>query len=201
MIITYYLFALLGMELFQDVDGPSKREDGDGVSWSDQCGTYDNLTYYANNFQDFAASLVTLWDVMVVNNWFIIVDKFSRDSMLGGWSSIFFIVWWLTAAIIGMNLFVSLVLDTFLIKWDAVHGNRQEDEGLLDSDLDRFSDSNSWEGASSSEETVVSVWRGVKPFCTCAFTFRDVGKTAVCSVLLTWIVGVHGIFHAGTKSL
>ena len=153
MVIMYYLFAVLGMILFPDVDGASEKGGG---SWSNECGTYDNLSYFANNFQDFAASLVTLWDIMVVNNWFVILDKFARDSPLRGWSRLYFIAWWLTAAIIGMNLFVSLVLDTFLIKWDAVHGGRTDDEGILDSDLDRFTDSNSWEGASVSEETVVS---------------------------------------------
>lgn len=155
MVIAYYMFAILGMELFRDVDGPSDKSE-DGKSWSDQCGTYDNLSYYANNFQDFASSVVTLWDVMVVNNWFVFLEKFARDSALGGWSQLYFIAWWLTAAIIGMNLFVSLVLDTFLIKWDAVYGRRTEDDGILDSDLDRFTDSNNWEGVTMSEETVRS---------------------------------------------
>ena len=157
MVIVYYLFALLGMELFIDVDGESQGD------WSDECGTYDNLFYYANNFHDFASSLVTLWDVMVVNNWFVFLDKFARDSVLGGWSRLYFIVWWLTAAIIGMNLFVSLVLDTFLIKWEAVY-SQQSDDGLLDPDL-RFEESNNWEGSSSSGENLVSCWLRSEKFC------------------------------------
>lgn len=168
MIITYYLFALLGMELFVDVDGPSQKEESGDKSWSDTCGTYDNLNYYANNFHDFASSLMTLWDVMVVNNWFVFLDKFARDSMLSGWSRLYFIVWWLIAAIMGMNLFVSLVLDTFVIKWEAVHGRRlrQEDEGVQDGDLDRFSGSNNWEASSSSAENLVSY---VKYAIVCEF--------------------------------
>ena len=182
MAIAYYLFALLGMELFTDVDGPSKHLDNKtGLPLAEICGTYDNLTYYANNFHDFASSLVTLWDVMVVNNWFVILEKFARDSsLLGAWSRLYFIAWWLTAAIIGMNLFVSLVLDTFLIKWEAVHagvrrglggsggdggvvgGGAGEQGGMLDAgDFDRFGESSTWEGTSTSTENSVSecaVW-------------------------------------------
>ena len=111
-VVIYYLFAFLGMELFFDVDGPS---DPNGPCHPD----YDNLFYYGNNFHDFASSLVTLWDVMVVNNWYVFLDKFACDSFLGKWAKIYFIVWWLVSAIICMNLFISLVLEIFLIKWEA----------------------------------------------------------------------------------
>lgn len=111
-VVIYYLFAFLGMELFFDVDGPS---DPNGPCQPD----YDHLFYYGNNFHDFASSLVTLWDVMVVNNWYIFLDKFACDSFLGKWAKIYFIVWWLVSAIICVNLFISLVLEIFLIKWEA----------------------------------------------------------------------------------
>ncbi len=149
MVIIYYIFALLGMELFLDVDGPSSTKTPDGKDWGDKCGTYDNLHYYANNFHDFASSIVTLWDVMVVNNWFVFLDKFARDSMLGGWSKLYFIAWWLLAAIIGMNLFVSLLLDTFLLKWEAVHRIPGEDDGIFDDNLDRFANSSDWEATTN----------------------------------------------------
>ena len=151
MIIIYYLFALLGMALFSDINGATPN-----TGFVDDCGTYDNIQYFANNFKDFASSLVTLWDIMVVNNWFIFLDKFAFDSMLGGWSRLYFIMWWLLAAIMGMNLFVSLVLDTFLIKWDAVYGNQQEEDRILDEELDKFANSSNWEAtASNSPENLV----------------------------------------------
>ena len=151
MVVIYYIFALLGMELFIDVDGASLKKENEG-NWSDVCGTYDNLIYYANNFHDFASSLVTLWDVMVVNNWFVFLDKFARDSVMEGWSKLYFIIWWLTAAIMGMNLFVSLVLDTFLIKWEAAYANRTEDEV---SDKEEFVESDNWQATSNSTENMV----------------------------------------------
>jgi two pore calcium channel protein 2 len=110
-IVVYYLFAFLGMELFDDVDGPTKT--------CHPAPDYDNLLYFGNNFHDFASSLVTLWDVMVVNNWFIFLDKFACDSRFGKWAKLYFIAWWLVSAIICMNLFISLVLEIFLIKWEV----------------------------------------------------------------------------------
>lgn len=148
-VIVYYLFALLGMELFADV-GPAKDP-----NITLQCGTYENLTYYANNFHDFASSLVVLWDVMVVNNWYVYLQKFSRDSFLKDWSQLYFIAWWLASVVICLNLFVSLVLETFLTKWEARHVHQtersQEDEG-------RFGDSGMWETSSVHE-----VCRNCKP--------------------------------------
>ena len=47
-----------------------------------------------------------------------------------------------------MNLFVSLVLDTFLIKWEAVHGASQDGEGTLDPEGENFNITGNWEGSS-----------------------------------------------------
>ena len=110
-IVVYYLFAFLGMELFDDVDGPTTR--------CNPSPGYDKLLYYGNNFHDFASSLVTLWDVMVVNNWYVFLDKYACDSRFGKWAKLYFIAWWLVSAIICMNLFISLVLEIFLIKWEV----------------------------------------------------------------------------------
>ncbi len=123
--VIYYIFALLGMQLFMDVDRPSSD------STLEKCGTYDNLRYFANNFHDFASSLVVLWDIMVVNNWFIFLDKYGTDSFLGNWAKLYFIAWWLVAVIVFVNLFISLVLETFLAKLEAVH-LAQDEEGPSD---------------------------------------------------------------------
>ena len=128
-VVIYYLFAFLGMELFHDVDGPSDPSKGCKLD-------YDNQFYFGNNFHDFASSLVTLWDVMVVNNWFLFLDKFACDSFFGTWAKLYFIVWWLVSAIICVNLFISLVLEIFLIKWEAWNKNsvdeRSQGEALGD---------------------------------------------------------------------
>ena len=145
-IVVYYLFAFLGMELFDDVDGPSTKCDSNNLD-------YDTLKYYGNNFHDFASSLVTLWDVMVVNNWFVFLDKFACDSRFEKWAKLYFIAWWLVSAIICMNLFISLVLEIFLIKWEVWH--KQTLDGR--SQIGSLEDSAGWENqtGSSGEESQV----------------------------------------------
>ncbi|XP_078733783.1 two pore channel protein 2-like [Lampetra fluviatilis] len=77
LLVVYYAFAIVGMELFRGsiiyVDN-----NGTGVRNASACGSYEQLQYWSSNFDDFAASLVLLWDVMVVNNWQVFLDVFSR---------------------------------------------------------------------------------------------------------------------------
>ena len=138
-VVVYYLFAFLGMELFDDVDGPSTK--------CNPAPDYDSLLYFGNNFHDFASSLVTLWDVMVVNNWFIFLDKFACDSRFGKWAKIYFIVWWLVSAIISVNLFISLVLEIFLIKWEVWHKHSSDGRGQVGSLEDSTQTGSSGEGS------------------------------------------------------
>ena len=139
-VVVYYLFALLGMELFAGVkivNGGARHE----------CGTYDNLDYYANNFNDFASSLVVLWDIMIVNNWYVFLNKFARDSYLQEWSKLYFITWWLVSVVLCVNLFISLVLESFLVQWEAIHNHEQQEttegEGQTGSYVDSLMDETS----------------------------------------------------------
>ena len=111
-VIVYYIFALLGMELFLDIQGPI--QDVTKNCLEQQCNTNDNFTYVANDFSDFASSIVTLWDVMVVNNWFIFLENFAQNTVLVWWSKIYFVAWWLVSSIICINFFTALVVGTFL---------------------------------------------------------------------------------------
>ena len=120
-IVVYYMFALLGMEIFSN----AKIVNPDNVN---ECGSYDNLGYYANNFNDFASSLVVLWDIMIVNNWYVFLNKFARDSYLQEWSKLYFIAWWLVSVVVCVNLFISLVLETFLVQWQATLLTQEQQE-------------------------------------------------------------------------
>ena len=133
-IVVYYMFALLGMEIFSN----AKIVNQDAIN---VCGSYDNLEYYANNFNDFASSLVVLWDVMIVNNWYVFLDKFSRDSNLHEWSKLYFISWWLVSVVICVNLFISLVLETFLVQWEATILRQEQQEAAREEGRVGYADS------------------------------------------------------------
>ena len=128
-VVIYYVFALLGMELFQNNTALDTLNDGN--PFVNKCGSYENLGYFAYNFHDFASSLVILWNVMVVNNWYVFLDAFSRAT--NKWSQLYFIAWWLVSVIVTINLFVSLVLEVFLTRWETYHrkGGRETPPDLL----------------------------------------------------------------------
>ncbi|XP_068411718.1 two pore channel protein 2 isoform X3 [Eschrichtius robustus] len=78
LVVVYYVFAVIGIILFRGVivaPGNSSLAPDNG---SAPCGSFEQLEYWTNNFDDFAAALVTLWDVMVVNNWQVFLDAFRR---------------------------------------------------------------------------------------------------------------------------
>ncbi|XP_055000094.1 two pore channel protein 2 [Sorex araneus] len=119
LLVVYYEFAIVGISLFRGVVVPPGNSSL-AANASASCGTFEELNYWANNFDDFAAALVVLWDVMVVNNWQVFLEAFVRYA--GPWSKVYFILWWLVSSVIWVNVFLALILENFLSKWDR-HGN------------------------------------------------------------------------------
>uniref|UniRef100_A0A7N9B269 Two pore segment channel 2 n=1 Tax=Mastacembelus armatus TaxID=205130 RepID=A0A7N9B269_9TELE len=74
-------------------------------NFSMECGTYEQLGYWPNNFDDFAASIILLYDVMIVNNWQAFMEAYSS------WAKIYFVCWWFTSSVMWVNLFVALILE------------------------------------------------------------------------------------------
>nr|KAG5711120.1 hypothetical protein BaRGS_004764 [Batillaria attramentaria] len=125
LVVIYYAFAILGMELFHDVIVFDNITDSNATY---ECGSYRQLQYWANNFDDFAAAIVVLWDVMVVNNWMVFLEAYRLAT--SPWSYLFFVAWWLISVIIVMNLFTALIMENFIMKWDRSHQVR-DFEGSL----------------------------------------------------------------------
>uniref|UniRef100_A0A2K5NGR7 Two pore channel protein 2 n=1 Tax=Cercocebus atys TaxID=9531 RepID=A0A2K5NGR7_CERAT len=117
LVVVYYEFAVIGISLFRGVVvAPPGNSSLASANGSAPCGSFEQLEYWANNFDDFAAALVTLWNLMVVNNWQVLLDAYRRYS--GPWSKIYFVLWWLVSSVIWVNLFLALILENFLHKWD-----------------------------------------------------------------------------------
>ncbi|XP_041355059.1 two pore calcium channel protein 2-like [Gigantopelta aegis] len=125
LLVNYYMFAILGMELFHDVIKFENASIANSSSPLFQCGTYQQLGYWANNFDDFAAAVVVLWDIMVVNNWMVFLEAFRKVTT--AWSYLYFIGWWLLSVVIVLNLFTALILENFIMKWDkSLHSMGRE---------------------------------------------------------------------------
>lgn len=134
LLVVYYVFAVLGIWLFQGAITPpsnmslisnSSIENKTDGPFSMDCGTFEQLEYWPNNFDDFASSLVLLYNIMVVNNWHVFTDAYTRYTT--EWSLVYFVAWWLTSSVMWVNLFVALILENFTYKWDRSNALSVED--------------------------------------------------------------------------
>ncbi|KAM3918142.1 two pore channel protein 2 [Leptodactylus fuscus] len=126
LVVVYYVFAIIGIDLFKGViPNPRNTSSFDEGSSNESllCGSYEQLEYWPNNFDDFAAALVTLWNVMVVNNWQVFLEAYARYS--SPWSKLYFVAWWIVSSVIWVNLFVALILENFIHKWDRSYRNSE----------------------------------------------------------------------------
>ncbi|XP_046897753.1 two pore channel protein 2 [Hypomesus transpacificus] len=127
LVVVYYVFAVLGIWLFKGaISAPGQMSDISNSSMENittnftmECGSYEQLGYWPNNFDDFASSIVLLYNIMVVNNWQVFMDAYTRYTT--EWSKVYFVSWWLTSSVMWVNLFVALILENFIFKWD--HSN------------------------------------------------------------------------------
>ena len=123
MLSLYYFYAFLGMILFPDVDKrvkPGKR--------AHQCGTFEEMEFFANNFKDFFAAIVVLWDLMIVNNWNVFVEAYR--AVYSEWVTLYFFSWYVLSVIIGVNLLIAIILEAFISCWE-------ERTQQLDNNLDQ----------------------------------------------------------------
>ncbi|XP_066504025.1 two pore channel protein 2 [Hoplias malabaricus] len=127
LVVVYYVYAVIGIWLFHGAIPPpgspsmdsSVNAENSTSNFTMECGSYEQLEYWPNNFDDFASSLVLLYDVMVVNNWQVFMDAYTRYTT--EWSKVYFVSWWLTSSVMWVNLFVALILENFTYKWDKSH--------------------------------------------------------------------------------
>ncbi|XP_078141100.1 two pore channel protein 2 [Centroberyx gerrardi] len=129
LVVVYYVFAVFGIWLFEGAITPppthmmsmmsNSTTENITSNFSYACGTYEELGYWPNNFNDFAASIILLYNIMVVNNWQAFMEAYSRYTT--DWAKVYFVCWWLTSSVMWVNLFVALILENFTYKWDRSH--------------------------------------------------------------------------------
>ena len=135
LVVIFYSYALLGMEFFQEKIqyNPGNKTDM-LLKGHNKCGSYQQLEYWANNFDDFAAAVIVLWDIMVVNNWQVFLNVYADAT--NKWSYLYFVVWWLLSVVIVLNLLTALILENFIMKWDKCStGIREREESMEETQL------------------------------------------------------------------
>jgi len=84
------------------------------------------------NFNDFGASIITLFHIMIVNNWYVTCDMIcivmGTDGVPSNWPRTFFVAFWVLTVLIMLNLVISFVLEIYSETGDTVEKvhNKQE---------------------------------------------------------------------------
>jgi len=125
-----YLFSVLGLQIFggvitTDPNSPyaAKLADSD----------FGKAGYYANNFNDMPSGMVTLFELLVVNNWFVICCGYT--AACGYTARIFFIAFYIFGVVICLNIVVAFILDSFMSELNTALERRRLEDSLRDEDL------------------------------------------------------------------
>ncbi|XP_044739100.1 two pore calcium channel protein 1-like isoform X2 [Chrysoperla carnea] len=112
MLVVYYFFAIIGMELFAgyDMKNCCVNSTVEDFYKYNSNGTTALGYYYLNNFDDIITSMVTLFELAVVNNWFITMTAYAI--VMSPWSRIFFMLFYICMLVV-ITIIVASVLEAF----------------------------------------------------------------------------------------
>uniref|UniRef100_A0AAY4ETL7 Voltage-dependent calcium channel protein TPC1 n=1 Tax=Denticeps clupeoides TaxID=299321 RepID=A0AAY4ETL7_9TELE len=129
LIIFYYSFAIVGMEFFADVIYPNCCNTSTVADAYRQVNiTIGNDTvlqdgyYYLNNFNNILSSFVTLFELTVVNNWYITMEGVT--SQTSHWSRLYFMTFYIVTMVV-MTIIVAFILDAFVFRMNYSRKNRE----------------------------------------------------------------------------
>lgn len=114
-----YIFASLGVQLFGGLIYHGNLK----LSGS----AFHQANYYANNFNDMASGMVLLFELLVVNNWHILMDGFV---IVTNWNThFFFIAFYVVGVLVMLNVVVAFILEAFHMQWAklAITDNPSDD--------------------------------------------------------------------------
>lgn len=136
LIIFYYSFAIVGMEFFAGVVFPNCCNGSTVADSYRQINvTIGNKTelqegyYYLNNFNNILNSFVTLFELTVVNNWYITMEGIT--SMTSHWSRLYFMTFYIVTMVV-MTIIVAFILDAFVFRMNYSRKNRDSLENPED---------------------------------------------------------------------
>uniref|UniRef100_A0A9L0JXY3 Voltage-dependent calcium channel protein TPC1 n=1 Tax=Equus asinus TaxID=9793 RepID=A0A9L0JXY3_EQUAS len=131
LLIFYYSFAIVGMEFFCGILYPNccnTSTVADAYRWLSH--TEGNSTaveegyYYLNNFDNILNSFVTLFELTVVNNWYIIMEGVT--SQTSHWSRLYFMTFYIVTMVV-MTIIVAFILEAFVFRMNYSRKNQDSE--------------------------------------------------------------------------
>jgi hypothetical protein len=103
--LVFYIFAIVGIGLFANKITPDTVP-----KWTALDYALNN--YYANNFDDMTHAIVTLFLLMIGNNWYYVMD--AAVFVTTPYAQIYFILFYSISVLVVMNVLTAFVLEAFL---------------------------------------------------------------------------------------
>jgi len=112
------LFAGAAVALFggRITDDPANRDARRIAKQAPGFATAAGVGYYANSANDVASALVLLFELLVVNNWFVLVSGYVAVTSTA--SRLFFVAWYLVGVLTLLNVVVAATLDSFVAEFN-----------------------------------------------------------------------------------
>lgn len=132
MLVMYYFFAIIGMELFSGYDLRDCCRNTtveDYFRFSNTPGNDSGSPlgyYYLNSFQDLMTTGVTLFELTVVNNWFVMMDAYASVTH-NQYSRIYFMLFYLFTMVV-LTIVVASVLEAFRFRIQYKRQTTKRDE-------------------------------------------------------------------------
>jgi two pore calcium channel protein 1 len=108
----YYFFAIVGIETYGNYDLRDCCQNT-SVAASYQYSKNPQGGFYLNNFENIVSAGVTLFELTVVNNWYIIMDGYVWAT--NEWSRLFFMAFYICTMVV-LTIVVTFILETFLFR-------------------------------------------------------------------------------------
>ncbi|XP_067115529.1 two pore segment channel 3 [Osmerus mordax] len=119
-VVVYYIFAMVGMELFkgrinffpEDSTDPEKEYCGNPLL---KGTAFARNNYCKNNFNNVISSFVLLLELTVVNQWHVLSSGYTAVTHVS--ARIFFVLFHIVVVIIIINIFIAFVLEAFFVEY------------------------------------------------------------------------------------
>lgn len=119
MLTIFYVFATIGSFLF----GGKLQNRSPEILHDDSIPDI----YVINNFNDFATSFVTLFSLMVVNNWMVTTEMYV---VIYGSKYIrfYFVIFYYLCVVIGLNIVIAFAIDMYnsIERLDKQHSDHEK---------------------------------------------------------------------------
>uniref|UniRef100_A0A8C8JIX3 Ion transport domain-containing protein n=1 Tax=Oncorhynchus tshawytscha TaxID=74940 RepID=A0A8C8JIX3_ONCTS len=125
-VVVYYIFAMVGMELFKgkirffeaNSTDPDKAFCGNPLLKN---SVFAKHNYCKNNFNNVVSSFILLLELTVVNQWHDILFKAWENTDI----KMFFVLFHIVVVIIIINIFIAFVLEAFFVEYTVDQSNLQ----------------------------------------------------------------------------